>query len=152
MSAEICPICSEPQLIPSEPGVYHCHFCKARIVNGRLVCPACKRSNELDIENCSLCGEPLTVVGAVLSRQAAGSASQRLEQLKAQAPEIKAQAEQHSRVRMSAFNEVDQRRKQLEQEAAARQQVRDHEILKYTAIGAGIFLLLVAIISLIIIL
>lgn len=152
MSAEICPICSEPQLFSSEAGVYQCHYCKARIVNGRLICPACKRSNEIGLENCSVCGEPLTVIGAVISRQVAGYGSLRLEQVKAQANEIKAQAEQHSRVRMSAFNEVDQRRKQAEQEDAVQQQVRDHEILKYTAIGAGIFLLLVAIISLIIIL
>jgi hypothetical protein len=152
MSTEICPICNEPQLLSTEPSVFECQYCKARIVNGRLICPACKRANELGLEHCHVCGEPLTVVGAVISRQVAGYGSQRLEQIKVQAGEIKAQAERHSQVRMSAFNDVDQRRKQSERDDAARQKVRDHEILKYTAIGSGIFLLIVAIISLIIIL
>jgi hypothetical protein len=87
-----------------------------------------------------------------MSRQVAGFGSHRLEQLKGQASKIKASAEQHSNARMSHFKDVDQRRIQSEREADAEQHIRDRTILKYTAIGSGVFLLIVAIISLIIIL
>lgn len=87
-----------------------------------------------------------------MSRQVGGFGSHRLEQLKGQASEIKARAEQHSNIRMSHFKDVDQRRIQSELEADTAQRLRDRAILKYAAIGSGIFLLIVAIISLIIIL
>jgi len=152
MSADNCPICAEPQLLTIQPGELECRFCKAHLINGRHICPACKRANEIGIAHCSICGEPLTVIGAVISRQAAGHGSQRLEQLKTQAGEIKAQAERHSKVRMADLEDVDHRRIQSERDASFQQHMRDQSILKYTAIGAGIFLLLVAIISLIAIL
>jgi hypothetical protein len=152
MSADTCPICTEPQLVSIQPGIYECRFCKAQIVNGRLICPACKRANDIGLENCSICGEPLTIVAAVISRQAAGQGSQRLEQLKGQAREIKAQAEVHSQARMTDFQEVDHRRIESEREASVQQRLKDQIIFKYTAIGLGSFLLLVAIISLIVLL
>ena len=152
MSADICPICTEPQLLRIQSGVLECQFCKAHLINGRIICPACKRANEIGPEHCNSCGEPLSIVGAVISRQAAGHGSQRLEQLKGQAGEIKAQAERHSQVRMAGLENVDHRRIQSERDSSLRQQLRDQSIFKYTAIGAGIFLLLVAISSLIVLL
>jgi hypothetical protein len=152
MSAETCPVCSEPQLISLQSGVLKCQFCHAQIINGRLICPSCKRANDIGLEQCSVCGEPLTVVGAVISRQSTGFGSQRLEQLKVQASDMKAHAEKHSQERMTVFKDVDQRRIQSEREAATQQHLRDRTVLKYTAIGAGAFLFLVAIISLVILL
>jgi len=152
MAAGNCPVCSQPQLVSIQPDLLECQFCHARIINGQLICPACKRANSVTLEHCSVCGEPLTVFGAVMSRQLAGFGSHRLEQLKGQANEIKARAEQHSKARMSHFKDVDQRRMQSEREAATEQHLRDRTILKYAAIGSGVFLLIVAIISLIIIL
>ena len=152
MSADTCPNCSEPQLIAARPGVLECNYCHATIINGQLICPACKLANQIGLEHCSTCGEPLTVIGAVITRQTSGFGSQRLEQLKQQAGSMKAKAEEHSRVRMDHFTEIDQRRIHAENEAATRQELRDQSIMKYTAIGVGVFLLIVAIISLIIIL
>jgi hypothetical protein len=152
MSTDRCPICTEPQRVTTRPGVYECQYCKAQIINGQLICPACKRANDINLEYCSFCNEPLTVVGAVMSRQAVGYGSRRLEQLKEQAAEIKAQAEMQSHARMSIFNDVDQRRIQSEREAAEQQKLHDQKIFKYTALGLGAFLLLVAIISLIVLL
>jgi hypothetical protein len=152
MAAQLCPVCSEPQLISHGPGVLDCQYCHARIINGQLICPACKRANEIGLEHCTTCGEPLTVFGAVISRQSAGSGSNRLEQLKSQAGEIKAIAEEHSNLRMSHLNAADQRRIREEENAASEQKLRDQTILKYAAIGSGAFLLIVAVISLIIIL
>ena len=152
MSAEICPICTEPQLVSPQPGVLECQYCHARIVNGLLICPSCKRATQIGGEQCNSCGEPLSVVGAVISRQISRSASQRLDQMRGQAGEIKAKAEKHSRARMSEFTDIDQRRIRAERQAATEQKIRDQSILRYTAIGAGIFMLIVAIISLIFIL
>lgn len=152
VTTEICPICTEPQLVRIQPGELECRFCKARLINGRRICPTCKRSNEIGLDHCSACGEPLTVISAVISRQAAGHGSHRLEQLKGRAGEIKEQAEKHSKERMAGLEGIDQRRIQNERDASLQQYTRDRSILKYTAIGAGIFLLLVAIISLILIL
>ncbi len=152
MENQDCPICSEPQLISTRPGVMECQYCHAKIINGQLICPSCNRANEIGLEHCKACGEPLTVVGAVISRQVSGSGSQRLDQLKSQASEMKAIAEEHSHLRMSQFNAIDQRRIKAEKDAARSQEIRDQSVLKYTAIGAGVFLLIVAIISLIIIL
>jgi hypothetical protein len=152
MSAERCPICTEPQLVITRPGVYECQYCKAQIINGQLICPACKRANDINLDNCSTCNEPLTMVGAVMDRQAVGYGSRRLEQLKGQAAEIKAQAEMHSHARMSNFQDIDLRRIQSDREAADQQRLHDQKIFKYTAIGLGVFLLLVAIISLIVLL
>lgn len=152
MSAELCPVCSEPQLIRIQAEVLTCQSCHARIINNQIICPACKRPNVIGRENCTACGEPLTVIGAVISRQVAGFGSHRLEQLKNQANEIKTSAEQHSNARMSILKDLDQRRIESDREAAEQQDLRDQSVLKYTAMGAGIFLLLVAIISLIILL
>ena len=152
MSAENCPICNEPQLINPQPGVLECQYCHAKIVNGLLICPSCKRANQIGQEHCNRCGEPLSVVGTVINRQIRGSASQRLDQMRVQANEIKASAEKHSRARMSEFTELDQRRIQAEKQAAQEQKLRDQTILRNAAIGAGVFLLIVTIISLIFIL
>jgi hypothetical protein len=75
-----------------------------------------------------------------------------LEQLKGQASVIKAAAEVHSQARMADLKDVDQRRINSEREASLLQHLRDQTIFKYTAIGAGVFLLLIAIISLIVLL
>jgi hypothetical protein len=152
MSPDRCPICTEPQLVMTRQGVYECQFCKAQIINSQLICPACNRANDINLEHCSTCNEPLTVVGAVMSRQAVGYGSRRLEQLKGQAAEIKAEAEIHSHARMSNFQDIDLRRIRSEREAADQQKLHDQKIFKYTAIGLGAFLLLVAIISLIVLL
>jgi hypothetical protein len=152
MSSEICPRCNEPQLVSNQAGVQDCLYCKARIINDNVICPACKRANEIHLETCYQCGEPLSVVGAVISRQKAGQGSQRLEQLKSQAGEIKAQAEIGSRQRMAVLNDEDRKRIESEQAAALKQKERDQRILKYAAIGAGGFLFLVAIISLLVVL
>jgi hypothetical protein len=94
----------------------------------------------------------LSVVGAVISRQKVGMGSQRLEQLKSQAGDMKAQAEMGSRQRMAVLNDEDQKRIEADRVASIAQKERDRQILKYAAIGAGAFLFLVALISLIIIL
>ncbi|TFH32889.1 MAG: hypothetical protein E4G99_12210, partial [Anaerolineales bacterium] len=150
MSADTCPICNEPQLVRIQPGVLECHFCKSQIVNGQIICPACRRANAIGLENCSGCDEPLTVFSAVMSRQTAGRGSQRLEQLKGQAGVIQVQAEKHSQARMADFQEVDLQRIESERKASEQQRLHDRLIYKYTAISLGIFLLVVAIVSLIV--
>ena len=51
---------------------------------------------------------------------------------------------------MEGFLEIDRKRKSAEREAAVRQQEADRQLFRYVKIGLGIFLAIVAIVSLIV--
>ncbi len=88
----------------------------------------------------------------VLSRQKAGSTSQRLEQLRNQAEKIKEQVNRESEVRMSQFQDIDRRRLEGERMEEITQQERDRILIRNVMIGSGIFLAIIAIIALIVLL
>jgi hypothetical protein len=67
-------------------------------------------------------------------------------------PEIKEKSATHSAARMAALTEVDQIRIEAEREAMRLQGLRDLELLRNIKIAFGIFLALLAIISLIVLL
>jgi len=92
------------------------------------------------------------VFSTVLSRQKAGSTSQRLEQLRNQAEKIKEQVNRESEVRMSQFQDIDRRRLEGERMEEITQQERDRILIRNVMIGSGIFLAIIAIIALIVLL
>jgi predicted amidophosphoribosyltransferase len=129
-----------------------CQSCAAEYQGGKRRCPACGELNPIEGESCARCQEPLTVLETVLARQKAGLSSYRLEKMRALAPDLKEQGNRHSAVRMAEFTAVDQRRMDADREAMFTQQARDLMLLRNVKIGFGIFLVLIAIISLVVLL
>jgi hypothetical protein len=102
------------------------------------------------MESCSNCGEPLTIVSQVISRQGSQLKSQRLEQMRSRAGAIQEEARVSSDARMAEFMEVDRRRIKGEHEALRAQQEHDRRLFRNLAIGMGVFLLLIAVATLVI--
>lgn len=150
MSAPQCPICNKAILRTVSPGILTCDYCHARIVRGQLRCRACQTLNPIGTESCSNCGEPLTIVSQVISRQGSPSKSQRLEQMRSRAGAIQEEARVSSDARMAEFMEVDRRRIEGEHEALLAQQEHDRRLFRNLAIGMGVFFLLIAAATLVI--
>lgn len=112
---------------------------------GRIDCPACGERNSRAAELCTNCGEPLSIVASVLDRQQ-GSLGTPLwvRRLRSQVVDLKQLEEQASLTRLTAFQEIDQRRLAQEAAAQAAQQARDSNILFYGLIG----ILVIALIAL----
>ncbi len=87
-----------------------------------------------------------------MNRQGLQSRSHRLEQMRSQASAIKEAARLSSEARMAGLNEVDQRRIEHERAERYAQEQRDQQLFRNLAIGIGIFLLMIAAISLVILL
>ena len=136
-----CPSCGDMALQVISLGEAVCQRCGAMFQSGKRLCPACNTLNEIESEACQACQEPLTVFETVISRQKAGLSSYRLEQMRGLAAGLKEQSARQ-----------DQRRQETEREAMDIQGERDLRLLRYVKIGFGIFLALLAIISLIVLL
>ena len=152
MSNPQCPSCGEMALQVSALGDAVCLSCAAEYQAGKRRCPACSELNPIERESCSRCQEPLTVFETVLARQKAGLSSYQLEKMRALAPGLKEQGNLRSDERMAELNAVDQRRITADREAMFTQQARDLTLLRNVKIGFGIFLALIAIISLVVLL
>ncbi len=133
-------------------GALVCGHCHAHFVQGQLQCPNCEATHPIGMEMCSLCGEPLTLFGRVMIRQGLQSKPHRLEQMRSRAVTIQEHARLSSEIRMAGFEEIDKRRLENEQSAQAAQQQRDRQLFRYLALGIGIFLLVIAAVSLVILL
>lgn len=147
-----CPSCGEMSLNLMTPRNADCTRCGARFRDGLRICPVCSTPNALENESCQNCRNPLTVFSTVLSRQNPGSTSQRFEQLREQAEQIKVQVNRESEARMSQFQDVDRRRLEAERMEDIAQREKDRLLLRNVMIGSGIFLAIVAIIALIVLL
>jgi predicted amidophosphoribosyltransferase len=152
LTALVCPNCNVAALHSESQGVLICDHCHAHIVQGQLECPSCQSLNPIGMETCSVCGEPLTIVGRVISRQGSQTKSQRLEQMRARAGVLKEEARVSSEVRMTEFVKIDRRRIEREREESYIQQLRDRLLFRNVAIGLGVFLLIVAVVTLVVIL
>jgi hypothetical protein len=104
------------------------------------------------MDTCSVCGEALTIVGRVMTRQGSQIKSQRLEQARSHANLIKDVERVSSDKRMAGFVEIDRRRLEYEREAQKLQEYKDRQLFRGLALGLGIFLLLIAVVTLVIIL
>ena len=116
---------------------------------GQLECPACRSLSPVGSETCSECGEPLTLFGRVIERQGNQSLSRRQSQMRERAGQIKENAQISSEQRMAGFREIDDRRLEAERQDMLAQHDRDRRLFRSVAIGLGVFLIVVAIMSLI---
>jgi hypothetical protein len=106
--------------------------------------------NPLNANKCESCQEPLTIFSRVVSRHSKSTRIWRLDQARNQANKLKAAEAHASEARMEDFLEIDRKRKSAQREASVRQQEADRQLFRSVRIGLGIFLAIVAIVSLIV--
>ena len=149
MPTYTCPICSEDKLIEIGPSAFRCEHCSASIIDGELICAACGKQNPLGADKCESCQEPLSIFSRVISRHSSSSRSWRLNQARHQANKLKAAESLASDARMEILLKIDQVRKAAERQARLAQQEADRRLFRYVGIAVGVFLLILAITSLI---
>lgn len=140
-----CLICGSSDVQVGAEDEAVCQQCGAAFTISPLSCPSCSYLNAPDAESCEACGEPLSLVARVIERQLAQPALRRLDQVRAQAPALKAQGEKASEARMSAYRRAEMlRARELRRMSAARAQEDRHLLLAAAAAVAFVLIVLVA--------
>jgi hypothetical protein len=101
----------------------------------------------LEADECSRCGEPLSISAQVILRQSSLDEPYVLQKTRAQASAIKQREQKASESRMQVFEEIDRRRMEAEAMAIAEQRARDTRIFKALLILFGLFLFGLLIVS-----
>lgn len=139
----MCPSCSAQGLKPIGDGKFKCQYCDAIVVKQSVNCPTCGLINSTGDENCFNCGEPLTIIGQIMSRHTGDDQPLRLKQMRSQASALKERDAEPSRRRMEKFQETDRRREQSVYEAMEAQKVSNRRISTVLLAVAGLFILFV---------
>jgi hypothetical protein len=128
-----CPACNAPEFASLGRGLYACGYCGTTFTRADVRCPACSRPVLDEAEACPHCGEPLTVVGAVVSRHLGTRPPRWLLVARAQAGEIRSQDLPLSQQRMQALLDIDQRRLASAAQEESRRRIRDRQTLTVAA-------------------
>jgi hypothetical protein len=96
-------------------------------------------------EICAKCGEPLTVVSKIMSRQGVGVKPYRLDIVREQASSIKEQEAVASQRRMATFEDIDRRRAEALAEAQEAQRAHTQRISVILIGVSALFLVAIAI-------
>lgn len=138
-----CAACTAPALAADNQGNFDCDYCGTHFVTERTECPACGELNLKGADNCSNCGEPLSIVASVIDRQGSTGNPLWIRRLRSQVASLKESEARASEDRFEEFVEIDRRRKAAEAEAYARQKQTDRNILFYGAAAILIIVLVV---------
>jgi hypothetical protein len=138
-----CAACTAPALTADSEGNFDCDYCGTHFVAERTECPACSELNLKGADDCSNCGEPLSIVASVIDRQGTTGNPLWIRRLKSQVAALKESEARASEDRFEEFVDIDRRRKAAEAEAFARQKQTDWNILFY---GAAAVLLIVLVV------
>ncbi len=92
-------------------------------------CPSCGHYNPQGEEDCLNCGEPLSVVARVLTRQGNIGPPFWMRQLRSRVADLKHQEALASEQRYEQLQAIDRRRISAEAEAHARQQAKDRQMM-----------------------
>ncbi len=138
-----CATCTAPALIADGKGNFDCDYCGTHFVTERTKCPACGELNLKGADDCSNCGEPLSIVASVIDRQGSTFNPLWIRRLQSQVAGLKESEARASEERFEEFMEIDRRRKAAEAEAYSRQKQTDRSILFY---GAAALLLIVLVV------
>jgi hypothetical protein len=114
--------------------MYACSYCGSSFEQAEILCPTCSGPVTEEAEACPHCGEPLSVVGKVVSRQLDVRPPRWLRVARARASSLRRQDEPHSRLRMEALLEIDRRRLEMAAEGEARRRLRDRQTLMIAAV------------------
>jgi hypothetical protein len=137
-----CLACTAPGLELVAKGVLKCQYCASSFRGLPLICPSCGWINTIQAESCPDCGEPMTVITQVISRQDKSGGPRWLERVQSQAEEIKKSEEIASRDRLQKLQEIDRKR----EEAIAEEKVRRSKDDRFFLILIGSAVLIVIII------
>jgi hypothetical protein len=138
-----CAACTAPALTADSEGNFNCDYCGTHFVTERTECPACGELNLKGADDCSNCGEPLSIVASVIDRQGSIFNPLWIRRLQAQVAGLKESEARASEERFEELMTIDRRRKAAEAEAYARQIQTDRNILFY---GAAAVLLIVLVV------
>jgi len=106
-------------------------------------CPVCGWQNPRRSEVCSNCGEPLTMIARVLTRQGTVGPPFWLGRVRSRAGELKEQGARASELRMEQLLDIDRRRQQDDARALARQRATDRQIVLVVGLAMGVLGLIV---------
>lgn len=142
-----CPVCNAPDVKIVKEN-FECAYCGTILPHNMLICPSCRNPNPLDSDNCTACGEPLTLVSQVMIRHTDRDAGPyRLRQAREQAARIKESEERASELRFRELEEVDRRRIQAVRNAELERKKEQVTLLKIFIVIIIIFLLAILILS-----
>ena len=106
-------------------------------------CPVCGWQNPRRSEVCANCGEPLTMIGRVLTRQGTVGPPFWLGRVRSRAGDLKEQEARASELRMEQLRDVDRRRHLDDARALARQRATDRQIVLVVGLAMGMLGLIV---------
>jgi len=139
-----CPACTAPGLLPLAEGTFRCEFCGTLLQGQPVTCPACGWENPQGAEDCRNCGEALSMVARVLTRQGALGPPFWLGRVRDRADELKRREAWASEQRMEHLREIDRRRIQDEARALARQRAADRHIVLALGVAVAVLAVIVA--------
>ena len=143
MDALTCPACTAPSLVSDRGGGFHCDYCGVVWEVQPIRCPICGWQNPRRSEVCANCGEPLTMIGRVLTRQGTAGPPPWLGRVRSRAGELKEQGARASEQRMEQLLDIDRRRHLDDARALARQRATDRQVVLVVGVGVGVLALVV---------
>jgi hypothetical protein len=142
-----CPVCSAPNVKITDE-FFECAYCGSIQRHDLLICPSCREPNPPESEECSVCGEPLTLVSQVMMRHSdLDSGPYRLRQAREQAARIKESEERSSQQRIHDLEEEDRKRIQAAREAEMARQKEQSQLFKFTCAFIAILFLVILILT-----
>jgi hypothetical protein len=143
-----CPVCDAPD-VKIVDDHFECDYCSSIMPHNLLVCPSCRNPNPIDSENCTVCGEPLTLVSQVIIRHTElDLGPYRLRQAREQAAQIQESGERASQQRLRDLQEADSKRIQAAREA---EMIRRKEQIRLMQFALGIILVFILVVIILLI-
>jgi len=106
-------------------------------------CPVCGWQNPRRSEVCANCGEPLTMIGRVLTRQGTAGPPPWLSRVRSRAGGLKEQEARASELRMEQLLDIDRRRHLDDARTLARQRATERQVVLVVGVGAGVLAFIV---------
>jgi hypothetical protein len=142
-----CLACTAPGLELVRKGELKCQYCGSTFKGLPLVCPSCSWINTIEAERCPQCGEPLTVISQVISRQDASQGPQWLRRVQSQAEVIKQSEEIASQKRLQKLQEIDRKREEAVSAEKAQRTKDDRFFLMLIASGVLLVIIIITILA-----
>lgn len=136
MTLPPCPSCGAPGLTQITADQLHCRYCASTFQGKPYLCPTCGWINNIEAENCPKCGEPLSIISEVISRQKKESTPSWIQRVRSQAEAIKISEELSSQQRFKQLEEIDHVRKEAEWRERELQAQRDKRLFTFIFIFA----------------
>ena len=134
MDTPACPACTAPGMTVAQKGELKCSYCGSSFRGSPLICPSCGWINNIEAEDCPVCGEPLTVIAQVIRRQDTAGGPQWMKRVQSQLGEMRSAEDWASQIRLQALQEIDQTREKDFADQKAQQSRADRTLFTLVAI------------------